>query len=82
MTKEEARQRLTDWINGSCFYGDIFMGIDLPIHDLNIMDISSPEPKIATTLEEQDKLNDRPYEIKQYSFRHLLKVAYDLEDKK
>lgn len=80
MTKEEARKILEDWINANTQdrLGE-HRDMRLPITDEKIITIQSPEPKIATTLQEQDEINSRPHTISDWSFKGLIKIAYDLK---
>ena len=79
MTKERAREILSNFFTkeAMCYSTCAF-----PITDEVICTISSPQPKIATTLQEQEELNERAHVIEQWSFKGLIKIAYDLEDKK
>lgn len=72
LTKDEARKMLNDY-----FSSDMFT--ELPVKDFMFNLIESPEPKIATTLQEQEDINDRPLIISQVSFTNLLKIVYDLK---
>ena len=81
MTKEEARKRLEEWVLEMTYTNPCTNKLELrlPIHDENFMIVKAPEPKLATTLQEQEDLNDRQYTFEQISFRYLLSVAYDLK---
>lgn len=82
MTKEEARKILGKMILGMVYKNELTQEteISLPIIDFNLPSIIEPEPKIATTIQKQDELNDRPITIESYSFRGLIKFIYDLEE--
>lgn len=84
ITKAKAREFLEKMILDMVYMNPLTqeMDISLPIFDVNINSISMPNPKIAKTLQELDDLNNRPLIINRYSFREILKIAYDLEDKK
>lgn len=68
MTKEEARIRLTDYLNSTTTIWS--ESIQLPITDVNINTISS---EVDTALELSTH-------IETYTFKGLLKIAYDLHD--
>ena len=67
MTKEEARQKLHDLLLSQTYINCGKIEIALPITDIN-----------TNTISYNDGLN---HVFEQYSFRYLLKIAYDLKDK-
>jgi hypothetical protein len=68
MTKEEAREKLHDLLLSQAYINCGKIEISLPITDIN-----------TNTVSHDNGIN---VVFKQYSFRYLLKIAYDLEDKK
>lgn len=68
MTKEEARKHLTDYIERTrAFYQET---VQLPIYDQVV------HSKIDLVFD-----TDGDVKLEQWTFRGLLKIAYDLEDK-
>ena len=70
MTKEEAREKLTEYLNSTRnIWND---SIELPITDINIYTV------VDYGSVESEQTGSVSTHIQSYSFRGLLKIAYDL----
>jgi hypothetical protein len=67
MTKEEAREMLKELLLSLTYNNCGELDMTLPIYDIN-----------TNTVKHDDGMN---IIFEQYSFRYLVKIAYDLEDK-
>jgi hypothetical protein len=73
MDNNEARKILEDWISHSMKYTD---KMTLPVKDENIYNgVSSVKKKQKDGISAEGDV-----EFYSYSFKHLLKIAYDLKD--
>jgi hypothetical protein len=71
MTKEEARIKLTEYLNKTQTIWN--ESIQLPITDAVVY-------SVVATVPSKDKIEYGDTTIEQYTFKGLLKIAYDLHD--
>ena len=74
MTKKEARKMINDHIKFHC---ETFGSYNLPITD-EVVFFKMKSESVENM--EKDTIYSVPYKIEQYTFKYLIKIAYDLED--